>query len=517
MILTIYSTDSFNYFCSNIRLNMMNTYQDYKNHLSKIADVEYSIAVLNWDQEVFMPEKGAKHRAQQISTLAGIAHELSVDENFGKLLQKLSTASLTEIEQLNIKESLLNFERSKKYSTAFVQQMSQAISEAFVAWQKAKQKSDFSIFAPKLKELVQLKKEECELLGYQNHAYNALLDLHEPKATVAELDVLFEDVKKELVPYVQQIANAKQNDESLMLNFFDKNKQLAFTEVLLAQMGYDFKAGRQDISTHPFTTNFGPQDVRVTTRVNKNNLKEILWSSIHEGGHALYEQGLLSENYGLPAGSYLSLGIHESQSRLWENNVGRSYGYWKNNFKKLQEFFPENLNHYSAEDFYKAMNIVKPSLIRTSADELTYHFHVLIRYEIEKELISGKIEVDDLPKIWNKKYKDYLNVDVPNDAKGVLQDIHWSHGSFGYFPTYSIGSFYAAQFFNQAKKEIKNLEQQIENGDLTPLLNWLREKIHIHGRLFAAKEMCEKITGEKLNFKHFLDYAKLKYNKLYQI
>lgn len=495
----------------------MNTYQDYKNHLSKVADVEYSISVLNWDQEVFMPEKGAKHRAQQISTLSGIAHELSTNETFGKLLLKLSKEKLTEIEQLNIKESLKNYERNNKYTTDFVQQMSKTISEAFIAWQEAKQKSDYSIFAPKLKALVKLKREECELLGYKNHPYNAQLDLYEPGATVEDLDILFNDVKKELVPFVQQIANAKQNDESLMFNYFNKDKQLAYTEELLAQMGYDFKAGRQDISSHPFTTNFGPLDVRVTTRVDENNLNEIMWSSIHEGGHALYEQGLLEENYGLPAGSYLSLGIHESQSRLWENNVGRSLGYWKHNFKRLQTVFPENLSQFTAEDFYKAMNIVKPSLIRTSADELTYHFHVLIRYEIEKELIAGAIEVEDLPKIWNKKYKDYLNIDVPNDAKGVLQDIHWSHGSFGYFPTYSIGSFYAAQFFNQAKKEIKSLETQIENGELIPLLDWLREKIHRHGRLFAASDLCEKITGEKLNFKHFLEYAKNKYNKLYHL
>lgn len=496
----------------------MNTYLDYRNHCSKIADVEFAISVLNWDQEVFMPEKGAQQRAQQISTLSGIAHELSTDKSYGKLLLNLKNDStLNKTEQLNINESLKNFERNNKYSTEFVQQMSKAISEAFIAWQAAKQKNDFSIFAPKLKTLVKLKREECELLGYKNHPYNAQLDLYEPGATVADLDVLFKDVKNELVPFVQEIAKAKQNEDGLMYNCYEKTKQLKFTEDLLEQMGYDFKAGRQDISSHPFTTNFGSLDVRVTTRVDENNLNEIIWSSIHEGGHALYEQGLLAENYGLPAGSYLSLGIHESQSRLWENNVGRSIGYWTFNFKKLQEIFPENLKNYKPIDFYKAMNIVKPSLIRTNADELTYHFHVLIRYEIEKELIAGNIEVEELPAIWNKKYKDYLNIDVPSDSKGVLQDIHWSHGSFGYFPTYSIGSFYAAQFFNQAKKEMPSLEKDIENGNLIPLLNWLREKIHIHGRLFAANDLCEKITGEKLNFKYFLEYAKIKYSNLYNL
>jgi carboxypeptidase Taq len=495
----------------------MTTYQDYKNHCSKIADIEYAMSVLNWDQEVFMPEKSALHRAQQISTLAGIAHELSVDKTFGNLLEQLNKEPLAEIEKRNIQESLKNYKRAQKYTTAFVQEMSKTISQSFIAWQEAKEKDDFSIFAPKLKELVALKRQECELLGYQDHPYNALVDLYEPNATVKDLDILFEDVKRHLVPFVKEIASAKQNNDSLMYNYYDKDKQLAFTEELLAQMGYDFKAGRQDVSSHPFTTNFGPLDVRVTTRVNENNINEILWSSIHEGGHALYEQGLKEENYGLPAGSYLSLGIHESQSRLWENNVGRSRVYWDYNFRRLQEIFQVNLGHFTADDFYKAMNIVKPSLIRTSADELTYHFHVVIRYEIEKELISGTIEVEDLPLIWNKKYKDYLNVDVPSDAQGVLQDIHWSHGSFGYFPTYSIGSFYAAQFYNQAKKEIDQLEYQIEIGNLKPLLEWLREKVHQHGRLFAADELCEKITGEKLNFKHFLNYAKKKYNKLYNL
>ncbi len=500
-----------------IKIEFMKTYQDYINHCKKIADLQYSISVLNWDQEVNMPPKSAERRAQQISTLAGIAHKISTDKEFGKLLHALSKKKLSDEKKRNINESLKEYSKSTKYTTEFVQLLSKTISESFIAWQKAKEKDDFSIFAPKLKELVKLKREECNLLGYKHHPYDAMLDIYEPNSTVKDLDILFKDVRQHLVPFVKQIAKANQHNDSLMHNYFEKDKQLAFTEILLAQMGYDFKAGRQDVSTHPFTTNFSSTDVRVTTRVNENNLSEIIWSSIHEGGHALYEQGLKDENYGLPAGNYLSLGIHESQSRIWENNVGRSIFFWNYNFKKLQNEFHSNLGHVTVEDFYKAINIVKPSFIRTSADELTYHFHVMIRYEIEKDLLSGKIEVEDLPKIWNKKYKEYLGIDVPSDSFGVLQDIHWSHGSFGYFPTYSIGSFYAAQFFNQAKKEINQLEHKIEIGNLKPLLEWLREKIHIHGKLFAADELCEKITSEKLNFKHFLNYAKKKYSKIYNL
>ena len=282
-------------------------------------------------------------------------------------------------------------------------------------------------------------------------------------------------------------------------------------------MGYDFDSGRQDISAHPFSSHFSPEDARVTTRIDENNLSDMIWSCIHEGGHALYEQGLLAENYGTPIGNSISLGIHESQSRLWENHVGRSLSYWKKNFSRLQSYFPVELKNINYGKFYQACNNVKSSLIRTNADELTYHLHVLIRYEIEKGLIEGGIKVDDLPSVWNSLYKKYLNIDVPSDSMGVLQDIHWSHGSFGYFPTYTIGSFYAAQFYKQASIEIPDIDIKIENGDTNELLKWLREKIHKHGQRYDAKDLCKLITGEELNFNYFMNYAQDKYSKIYDI
>lgn len=497
---------------------MNSNYQNYCAYMRKIADVQFAAGVLNWDQETYMPSKGTNFRAQQLSTLAGIAHELATKEELGTLLNKLSKdTSLTEKEKRNIAQSLKNYNQNKKYTTAFVEELSKTISETFQAWQKAKANNNFKIYAPHLKKLVQLKRKECELLGYTEHPYDALIDQYEPETKTKQLEILFADVKNQLVEFVKQIAEKPQNKDNFMFLNYNKDKQWNFGIDILKQMGYDFEAGRQDISSHPFTTNFSSEDVRVTTRINENDINEMIWSCIHEGGHALYEQGLPASEYGLPSGEYISLGIHESQSRLWENNVGRSLAFWNFNFNKLKEYFPENLNNISSKDFYRAMNIVKPSLIRTSADELTYHFHVLIRFEIEKALIEGKIEVDDLPSYWNTKYKEYLNIDVPSDSQGVLQDVHWSHGSFGYFPTYSLGSFYAAQFFSQAKKEIKNLEQEIEKGNLNPLLNWLRENIHKHGKYYNATQLCEKITGEKLNFKYFMDYAKQKYSDLYNI
>lgn len=496
----------------------MSNYSNYQGMMRKIADIQYASAVLNWDQETYMPPKGAAFRAQQLSTLAGIGHELATTKELGDLLNTLSAdESLIEKEKRNIKQSLKNYNDNKKYTTEFVQELSKTISESFQAWQKAKEENNFAVYAPHLEKLVKLKREECKLLGTFAHPYDALLNQYEPGAKTADLEVLFTDVRNQLVAFVKKISDKNQNKDSFMFLNYDKQKQWEFGLELLKEMGYDFEGGRQDASSHPFTTNFSSQDVRVTTRINEKDLNEMIWSCIHEGGHALYEQGLPASEYGLPSGEYVSLGIHESQSRLWENNVGRSLVYWKANFSKLQKAFPENFNAVTFEDFYKAMNIVKPSLIRTSADELTYHFHVLIRFEIEKALIEGTIEVKDLPSYWNKKYKEYLGLDVPSDSKGVLQDIHWSHGSFGYFPTYSLGSFYAAQFFAQAKKEIIGLESEIEKGNTKPLLDWLRDKVHRHGKFYSAEELCIYITGEKLNFKYFMDYATNKYTQLYNL
>lgn len=495
---------------------MNNSYKKYQEILKKIADVNYSSALLSWDQETYMPEKGAEFRAQQLATLAGIAHDMSITDELGNLLIELNRQDLDEEQKRDVEESLKDYNKRKKYPTEFVEILSRAVSEAFQAWQTAKKNNDFNHFAPFLKKLVDLKRKECELLGYKNHPYDALLDQYEPGATTADLDILFKDVKEQMVEFVQQIFKSKQNDDSFMYKHYDKEKQWQFGIDLLKQMGYDFAAGRQDISTHPFTIHFNPLDVRVTTRISENNISEMIWSCIHEGGHALYEQGLKKENYGLPSGEAVSLGIHESQSRLWENNVGRSINYWRTNYPKLQQLFPENLSSVSLEDFYRAMNIVEPSLVRTSADELTYHFHILIRYEIEKALIEGSITVDELPSYWNRKYKEYLNVDVPSNDKGVLQDIHWSHGSFGYFPTYSLGSFYAAQFYHFAQQQMPGLLEEINNGNMAPLLAWLRENIHQFGKFYSAEELCVSLTGEKLNFKYFMDYARVKYSGIYE-
>ncbi|GAB4140790.1 MAG: carboxypeptidase M32 [Bacteroidia bacterium] len=492
------------------------SYSEYVSRLRKIADVAYASAVLSWDQETYMPEQGASRRASQLSTLSGIVHEMATDPKYGELLKQLNAdESLDEIRKSNIYHSLKNYNRATKLSVGFVEELSRSISEAFNAWQEAKTKNDFSIFAPKLKKLVELKRKECELIGYREHPYDALLDEYEPGLTTAKTDQLFNEVRKKLVPFVQKIFNAPRPEIKFLGKHYPKQQQWDFSIDILKKMGYDFTAGRQDISMHPFTINFGSKDVRVTTRVDENNLSDCVTGTIHEGGHALYEQGLSDENYGLPAGEAVSLGVHESQSRVWENNIGRSLEFWKGILPLARHYFPEQLKDAVAEDFFRELNVVEPSLIRINADELTYHFHIMIRFEVEKALFENKLEVDDIPSFWNRKYKEYLGIDVPSDAEGCMQDVHWSHGSFGYFPTYSIGSFMAAQFFSAACRDIPGLEQQIEQGNYTSFLNWLREKIHRHGKRWLADDLCEKVTGEKLQFSYFMEYARKKYSKLY--
>ena len=497
---------------------MKEKYQQYKDTMQKVADIDFSIALLSWDQEVNMPANGSHFRSQQMATLSGISHEISTDQKLGDLLKALNEHKdqLDEKQRKNVMLSLEDFEKKTKYPKEFVIRKSKVTSTAYNAWVAARKVNDFKVYQEALQAMYDLKKEESALLGYENHPYDAHLNEFEKGATVAELDILFKDVREQLVDFVKDLMSNPQVENSFLYKFYQKDKQWSYGLEVLKNMGYDFESGRQDISHHPFTTNFSPQDVRVTTRIDEHDFGNMTWSCIHEGGHALYEQGLPTEEYGLPLGSYISLGIHESQSRLWENNVGRSLPYWKAHYANLQKTFPENLGSVDLNKFYQGINKIEPNLIRTEADELHYHFHVMIRYEIEKGIFDGTIQVKDLSQVWNEMYKKYLNIEVIDDNNGVLQDIHWSHGLIGYFPTYSLGSFYAAQFFHQAQQDIPELITQIENGDNSELLKWLKEKIHRHGKFYTASELCKHITEESLNLKYFMDYAKEKYHSIYE-
>ncbi len=496
---------------------MATNYDRYVARMKKIADIGHAIAVLSWDKETYLPKKSAAIRSQQIATLSGIVHEEFTDPTFGDLLTRLyNQRNLDEEKKKNISVTIHDYDKATKFTKRFVMQKSMAVSNCFHAWLKAREANDFGLYQESLEALVKIKRTEAKKLDPKaDHLYDNLLDQYEPGLTVATCDTIFNDMKKPLKKLIKKIKKKKAPKNGFLFKRYDKDAQWNLGIYILNEMGYDFDRGRQDISTHPFTTSFSADDVRVTTRIDEMDLSNMLWSCIHEGGHALYEQGLPIENYGLPTGSAISLSIHESQSRLWENNVARGKAFWSKYFTTVQKMFPKQLKKQTAKSFYRAINVIEPNLIRTEADELHYHYHVLIRYEIEKALIEGSIEVADLPEVWNAKYKEYLGVEVTDDVNGVLQDIHWSHGSFGYFPTYSLGSFYAAQFYAQAEKDIPKLEQQLAAGNSQVLLDWLRENIHRHGRRYEAEELCEMITGEPLDVKYFMDYAKKKYAEVY--
>lgn len=495
---------------------MENTYEGYKAHLQKIAHLNSTMALLSWDQETNMPKKGAAIRAQQLSTLSTMVHELFTDLRFENLVNHLLAKSCFGFKEMrNLQLTKESIEENKKLNSDFIKRAAIARSEAFQSWEQARKEERFSVFIPSLQKIVDLEKEKAELLGYNDHPYDALLNLYEKDSTVHQLKQVFTQVKNHIVPFIKEISANEQVDDSFLYQYYNKDAQFDFSLELLNFMGYDFDAGRQDLSTHPFTINFSAHDVRLTTRVNEYNLSEVIWSTIHEGGHGLYEQGLPINHYGLPSGEYVSLGIHESQSRIWENNIGRALPWWKFLYPKLQKVFPEQLGDVSLDQFYKAINKVQPSLIRTSADELTYHVHVMIRFEIECSLMEGVIEVTDLEEVWNEKYQDYLGVTPDKPTEGILQDIHWSHGSLGYFPTYSVGSFYAAQLYAQAEKDIPNLDEKLAQGKTKDFLTLMRKKIHQHGKLYPADQLVERFSGESLNIKYFMDYAHEKYRKIY--
>ncbi|MFT3825485.1 MAG: carboxypeptidase M32 [Chitinophagaceae bacterium] len=491
-------------------------YGEYLTSMHAIADVRYASAVLQWDQETYLPPKGAAMRGQQIATLSEIAHKLFTDEKLGNLLQELNSRNdLSPSEKRNVQLTLEDYTRQKKFDSSFVRQLTETINKSFHSWIEARKANNFAVFAKDLSELLTLKKKEAELLGYQQHPYDALLDDHDKGSTVQLLDKVFSDIRTPLKELLSKIQSRPQVDNSILTQTFESKKQWDFGMQVLKELGYDFEAGRQDIAEHPFTTNFNSNDVRITTRIDEHDLGNMTWSTIHELGHALYEQGLPSDQYGLPLGEAASFTIHESQSRLWENHVGRSLAFCEKYFPVLQQYFPAQLSTVTAEQFYKAINKIEPSLIRTEADELTYHFHIMIRYELEKALLEGSLQVNDIPAYWNEKYAEYLGVKVPDDKRGCLQDVHWSHGSFGYFPTYSLGSFYAAQFYGTAQQAIPGLNSQVQNGNTTSLLQWLRTQVHASGRFYTSEQLSSKVNGSTLNTTHFMGYLTDKYKAIY--
>lgn len=492
-------------------------YQQYKDRLQRIADIKYAAAVLQWDQETYMPPKGALIRGRQVATLSEVAHEEFTSQLTGDLLTALQDdEQLNDRKRQNVALSKYDYEKSRKLPSPFVRKMSEAVNKSFHAWIQARKENDFKLFEQPLQDIIDLKKQEADLLGYEEHPYDALMNDYDHGLNVKSTDALFSSLKPELLRIINRINQAPQVKDDFLHKHFNKDLQWQTGIDMLKWMGYNFEAGRQDISEHPFTINFSNSDVRVTTRIDENDFANMLWSCIHEGGHALYEQGLPEDEYGLPLGEYCSLSIHESQSRLWENNLGRSHAFWQYHFPALQKNFAAQLGKIDVDTFFKGINKVAPSLIRTEADELTYHFHVMIRYEIEKQLIDGTIAAKDIPAIWNESYHKYLGVKVPDQRRGCLQDVHWSHGSFGYFATYSIGSLYAAQMHAAILVKYPSLIKEMTEGNVANVSSWLQQHIYPHGRYYTSGDLCQKATGQPLSSNFFINYATKKYQRIYE-
>ncbi len=497
-------------------------------YLKETQNIRSAISLLSWDQETYMPSGASQARAEQLSGLMGMVHERKVGREMSALLSKsvdLETGELLsgisswqEEAAALLREVWSDYHRARQLPSKFVRELGLETALAHPVWIEARQNNDFKRFAPHLQKIVALKKQEAEYLGYKDSPYDPLLDEYEPGMTVAQLVPIFASLKDKLVPLVEKIAAAPHQPKTDFLDaFYEESAQIRFGEQVLTAMGFSFECGRQDLSAHPFTTSFHPSDVRLTTRVDAHDLLSSLFSSIHEGGHGIYDQGLSEAGFGTPLGEAISLGIHESQSRLWENSVGRSLPFWIHFFPILKETFPSALKDVDLASYYAGINRVRPSLIRVESDEVTYNLHVMLRFEIERSLIEDDLPVSELPERWNDMMQSYLGVRPATDSEGVLQDIHWAGGAFGYFPTYTLGNLYAAQLFNQAKEDMKDLNTQMEKGELLSLKSWLNDKVHRWGRQYTSDELIRRITGEPLNPDYFTKGLDEKYSKLYRL
>ena len=494
--------------------------QQLKTLLAEIADLNYIQALLGWDQQTYMPPLGAEARGNQLALIGRLAHERATSAELGRLLDELKpyAASLDpdSDDARLIKVISHDFDKIKQVPTQYVVEFAQVTTIAQQAWMEARQKSDFSVFQPHLEKVVELRQQYASYFSGYDHPYDALLDDFETGMKTAEVQAIFDGLRPNLVTLIKSIAAKPQVDDSFLHQPFDPAKQWSFGEQIITKFGYDWKRGRQDKSAHPFTTEFSLNDVRITTRVDPNFLNTMLFGTMHECGHALYGLGVAPEleRTGLERGA--SLGVHESQSRMWENLVGRSLPFWEYFYPRLQEVFPQ-LSDISREKFYKGINKVQPSFIRTEADEATYNLHIMLRLEIEIAMLEGKVPVKDLPEVWNAKMEDYLGVIPPNAAAGVLQDVHWSGGMIGYFPTYALGNLMSAQLWEKINLDIPDLNEQFRRGEFSALLNWLRENVHRHGCKFEPQDLMKRVTGSTVDPAAYMRYLTKKYSEIYNL
>ncbi len=488
--------------------------------LAEVSDLSRAALLLEWDQETYMPPGGVQGRAEQLSTLLKLAHVRLTSDEVGHLLDDLeeeyADAPFDSDEASIVRVTRRDYDQGRKLPAELIAEAAHASSMGRPAWEKARHEADFSIFAAALEKNVELNRRIADALGYKERPYDALLDRSEPGMTTGELAAIFDELKQAIVPLVADIArHAGAVDDAMLYRGYDPDLQLSYALDVVKRLGYDLERGRQDLSTHPFSTGISPGDARITTRVSRDFFNECLFGSIHEAGHSMYNQGMGAGIDRTPLWDGASPGIHESQSRFWENLVGRSRPFWRHFYPSLQSVFPDSLRGVDEEAFYRAVNKSQPSFIRVEADEVTYNMHILLRFELENELLEGKLAIKDVPEAWNARFKSYLGLDVPNDREGALQDIHWSFVGFGIFPGYTIGNLVSAQLMEKVRADIPDLDAQIEQGQFATLLGWLRKNVHVHGRKFTPNELLERATGKPLTAKPWIAYVRKKFGALY--
>ncbi len=503
-------------------LKSMETSRDYeelRERFARIAFLKSTLRLLSWDQETFMPPGGQEHRAGQISTLSALIHSMLVEQRTGELLDHMwdqvrDLGSSSDI-HVNVREWRRIHGQAVKLPEELVEELSYAKVVAHGAWVEARAASDFSIFEPHLEKLVALSRKKAIYLGFEENMYDALLDLYEPGEKTANIEAIF----AKLVPGLKDILSKARVQSSAtrgeIQGNFPLESQRVIARLMAARIGYNFTAGRLDTVVHPFSTRIGPGDTRITTRWNEKDFTEAVFGVLHEAGHGLYSQNLAADAFGTPLGESVSLGIHESQSRLWENIVGRSLEFWEYFLPIASGIFPGMLDDVDTNDFVRIINRVKPSFIRVEADEVTYNLHVFLRFQLEKEIINGHLQVGDIPARWNELFEDIFDMKVPDDSQGCLQDVHWSGAAFGYFPTYTLGNIYSAMIFDAAVQDMPGLQEGFRRGEFAPLVEWLKEKIYSQGQRYRSRQLIEHVAGRAPECRTFLDYLGSKYERLY--
>lgn len=497
----------------------MQNYSDLLSHLREIDLAGQIGSLLGWDQEVIMPKNGAESRAEHLAWISKTVHEKITDPRIGELITSLEVEDLDEIQRANVRISKKAHQRATCLPSDFVEDFARLRSQAHHTWAEAREKDDFSLFRDDLSKILDMTRRKAEYFGYTDSPYNALLDQYETGLTVGRLDPIFKGLRDSVSPLVRLVSESGVTPDNKWVDGVNwpKKSQEMLSQKVSESIGFDFNSGRRDSSVHPFCGGPNPFDVRWTTRYDESEPFGSLFGSMHETGHGTYEQGRPESLAYQPAGKACGLGIHESQSRLWENQIGRSLEFCEWVIPLWREFFPGKMDDVTPEMLWRSVNQIQPSFIRTESDEATYNLHIMIRYELEKMMIEGDIEVDQIPDIWNEYYDRYLGISPPNRKLGVLQDIHWCMGAIGYFPTYTLGNLYAAQLLESARNDIVDHDENIRNGMFGPLLDWMRKKIHTRGSILEPAELIEEATGRPPTPEPFVSYLASKVSRLYGI